>query len=249
MSSPSIQPSPPPIVGRALLVSSDSAAVRQLITYLQQFAIISEVCADLATATTLINTRKFEAIFLDLALGEQVSRVLERIRLSPANRNSVTFALADPTTPADYRVQLNFAIQKPLTGTLVKSTLRAALGLIIRDYRRYFRCPVNVPVVIHIDGRAKIPCAMVNISEGGLAFTTLVTLKPGALVKAEFALPDERTAFDIDSEVCWCDNKGRAGLQFRSVSAAQRLLLQEWLSQRIERGLPEPVARLFQRSQ
>jgi len=242
-------PLPPPIVGRALLVSNDSIVVEQLATGMQQFAITADVCPDLATAASLINTRKFEAIVVDLALGDQVARVLERVRLSPSNQNSVTFALVDSGAHAGSPVQPNFVMQKPLTDSLVGSTLKAALGLIIRDYRRYFRCPIAVPVVIQIGGKAQIPCEMMNISEGGLAVNTLVTFKPGAPVKAQFALPDEPAPFDIDAEICWCDNKGRAGLQFRSVSADQKLRLQGWLSHRIEQALPEPVARLFQKAQ
>lgn len=249
MSSRGVPPPPPPIVGRALLVSNDSTVVGQLTSGMQQFAITADVCPDLATAASLINTRKFEAIVVDLALGEQVAHVLERIRLSPSNQNSVTFALVDSCARTESRVQPNFIMQKPLTDSLVGSTLKAALGLIIRDYRRYFRCPVAVPVVIQIDSTAQVPCEMINISEGGLAVNTLVTFKPGAPVRIQFTLPDEPPAFDIAAEICWCDNKGRAGLHFRSVSPEQKLLLQGWLSHRIEQGLPEPVARLFQKAQ
>jgi PilZ domain len=238
---------PPPIVGRALVVSSDSRVVGQLINGMQQFAIKAEVCTDLATAAGLINTRKFEAIVVDLALGEQVIHVVERIRLSPSNQNSVTFALVDSALHGQSRVQTNFLMQKPLTDSLIRRTLKAALGLIIHDYRRYFRCQLVVPVVIQID-RGQISCEMLNISEGGLAVNTRATFKLGAPVKVQFALPNEPTAFDIEAEICWCDNKGRAGLHFRSVSPEHKLLLQGWLSRRIEQGLPEPVARLFQKA-
>ncbi len=248
MSSRSVPPPPPPIVGRALLISNDSPVVGQLADGMQQFAITADVCADLPMAASLINTRKFEAIVIDLALGENVVRVLERVRLSPCNHNSVTFAVVDSGLRPKARIQPNFVIQRPLTDSMVRSTLKAALGLIIRDYRRYFRCPLVAPVVIQTD-REQVPCEMMNISEGGLAVNTRVTFKPGAPVKARFTLPDEPTAFDLEAEICWCDNKGRAGLQFRSVSPEREVRLQGWLSQRIEQGLPEPVARLFQKAQ
>src|ERR1700752_5356014 len=88
-------PHPAPIVGRALLVSNDSTIVEQLTRGLQRFAISTDVCSDLVTAASLINTRKFEAIVVDLASGEHVLPVLERIRSSPSNQNSVTFAVVD----------------------------------------------------------------------------------------------------------------------------------------------------------
>jgi PilZ domain len=243
MSSPGV-----PIAGRALLLSNDSAAVGQLTNGMQQFAITADVCSDLATASRLINTRKFEVIVLDFALTKQVAHVLERIRLSPANQNSVTFALVDSRAPEKAPVEPSFIMHKPLTGRSVGRTLKASLGRIIRDYRRYYRCVVTIPVILQLDGETKASCScqMRNLSEGGLAVNTPVCFKTRTRVKAQFTLPDEPTAFEIDAEVTWCDHKGRAGLQFLSVWPEQKLVLQLWLSHRIEQGLPEHVAQLFQ---
>lgn len=237
----------PPIVGRALVLSNDATVIEPLIRALQQFAIAAEICSEAPKAATLVNTRKFEAIIVDRALGDRVD-VLERIRISPSNGNSVTFAVVDSATERDLEIQPNFVIPKPLDEKRVGSILKAALGLIIRDYRRYFRCPVAVPVLIHIDSKAQIPCEMMNLSEDGLAVTTTVLFNPGATVKLTFTLPTEATAFDIDAEICWCDKKGRVGLHFRSVLPDQQALLQDWLSRKIEQGIPEPVARLFQKA-
>jgi len=214
---------------------------------MRQFAIAVETCTDLPTVAALIHTRKFEAIIVDLALGAQVAQIIERVRLSPSNSNCVTFGVLDSAAGEDLKIQPNFLIAKPVDEQLVGGVFKAALGLIIRDYRRYFRCPLAVPVLVHIDGKAQIPCEMNNISEGGLAITTTVTFDPGATVKVEFALPNEPTTFNIDAEICWCDKKGRAGLHFRTVLPCQQALLQDWLSRKIEQGIPEPVARLFRK--
>lgn len=153
-------------------MSNDSSTVRQITTSLQQFAISADVCPDPVTAVTLINTRKFEAVVVDLALGQPMCHILEHVRLSASNQNSVTFALVSPAEEAYLQVQPNFIIRKPLAEHEVGSKLRAALGLVIRDYRRYFRCPVTVPVLIRIDDKARVRCEMVNVSEGGLAVAT-----------------------------------------------------------------------------
>ena len=233
-------------MGRALVVSNDATVIEQLVRGIRQFAIAAEVCSDTTSAASLINTRKFEAIIVDRPLGDQVD-LFDRIRLSASNGNSVTFAVVATGAGAELKTQANFLIPKPLDEKQVGSILKAALGLIIRDYRRYFRCPVTVPVLIDLLGKAQVPCEMMNISEGGLAVTTTVTFDPGTEVKAEFTLPDEATNFKIDAEICWCDKKGRAGLHFRSVLPSQQALLQDWLSRKIEQGIPEPVARLFRR--
>lgn len=237
----------PPIVGRALLVSNDSTIVEQLVGAMQHFAIAVDLCRDVPTAATLIHTRKFESIIVDFALDGQVAELIERIRFSPSNSNCVTFALIDSAQGADLKTHPNFVIPKPFDEKQVRGVLKAALGLIIRDYRRYFRCPLTVPVLIDVDSKVQIPCQMMNISEGGLAVNTTVSFDPGARVKAEFTLPDESTVFNIDAEICWCDKKGRAGLHFGLVAPDQKVLLQDWLSNKIEQRIPEPVAQLFRK--
>jgi hypothetical protein len=238
---------PRAVVGRSLLVSSDSSIVRQLTAALQQFAITADVCAHAVTAVTLINTRKFEVVIVDTGLGEHASYVLECVRLSPANQKSVTFALVSADEERYLQVSPNFLVRKPVSENEIESILKAALGLVIRDYRRYFRCPVTASILIRMEGKAQIPCEMMNVSEGGLAAVTSVTFSPGTNVNVEFFLPGEPTKFDMHAEVCWCDHKGHVGLQFRAVPQDKKLLLQGWLSKKIEESIPEPVARLFRR--
>jgi len=238
---------PHSVVGRSLLVSNDSSIVHQLTTTLQQFAISADVCPDPARAVTLINTRKFEVVIVDMGLGEYAGFVLESVRLSPSNRNSITFAVVNADEQQDLQVLPNFVVRKPISESEIGSILKAALGLVIRDYRRYFRCPVTVPVLIRMDDKAQIPCEMMNVSEGGVAAVTTVTFAPGTNVTVEFDLPGEPTKFVLQAEVCWCDHKGHVGLQFRTVPQDKTLLLQSWLSRKIEEGIPDPVARLFQK--
>jgi PilZ domain-containing protein len=180
LSSETIPHALPPIVGRALLVSNEPTVVVQLTNGMQQFAIAVDVCPDLLTAVGFINTRKFEVIVVDFGLGDQAVHIFERIRLSPSNGNSVTFAIMDSRSREDLEIQPTFVLSKPLTEALLGSVLKPALGLIIRDYRRYFRCPVTIPVLLRIDGKAQIPCEMINISEGGLAVKTSATFNPGS---------------------------------------------------------------------
>jgi PilZ domain len=237
--------SPSAIVGRSLLVIQDARTIEQLKDVIEQFAITADVCPDPWTAASLINTRKYEAIVVDMTLGEAVAELLERVRHSPSNQNSVTFALAASDELLPSRVGSHFFLRKPLNESSIKTTLRAALGLIIRDYRRYFRCPASVPVVLSPEQGEPIRCEMMNISEGGMAVTAAPECHPGTQVTARFALPDEAMAFALRAEVCWCDQKGRIGLHFEGVSEDEKERLQAWLSKRIEEGIPEAVARLF----
>ncbi len=232
-------------MGRVLLVCDDSATIQQLAEGTQQLAIATEVCADVDAALRLLNRKKFEAVIVDFGLA-QAQEMLAQIRVSPSNRTAVTFAITDPALPAKFEIQPNFQIEKPLSTSSVGRTLKAAFGLIVRERRRSFRCPIEIPAAIESNGQ-EINCQVVNISEGGMAIAELPSLKPGAQVKVLFTLPGELLPFKIESEVCWYDEKGRAGLRSLMIPSEQKSLLQQWLAAKLEEDLPESVARQFRK--
>jgi CheY-like chemotaxis protein len=232
-------------MGRVLLVCADSVAIQQLAEGMQQLAIATEVCVDVSMALRLLNRKKFEAVIVDFGLA-QADELLEQIRLSPSNRTAVTFAITDSVKPARLDLQPNFLMEKPLSAITVGRTLKAAFGLIVRERRRSFRCPIEVPASIQANGE-EVNCHLVNISEGGLAITQSPSLKPGAQVRVLFELPGESVRFKIESEVCWYDEKGRAGLRSLMIPSEQKSILQQWLAVKLEEDLPESVARQFRK--
>jgi hypothetical protein len=241
MSSPGTQAA----MGRVLLICNDSIAIQHVAEASQQFAIATEVCDDPGMALALLNRRKFEAIVVDCGLG-QAAEILEQVRLSPSNRTAVTFAITDPQKPPSFQIQSNFVIERPLSVISVGRTLKAAFGLIVRERRRSFRCPVSIPAAILSDGK-EARCQVVNISEGGMAISGSPALSPGGQVKVLFTLPGQRDGFTIESEVCWFDEKGRAGLRSLLISSEQKSALQEWLAAKLEEDLPEAVASQFRK--
>jgi PilZ domain len=239
MSSPGMKAA----MGRVLLVCNDAEAVQHVTEGMQQFAIATEACNEVSLALRLLNQQKFEAVVIDLGL-DRANEVLEQVRLSQSNRTVVTFAITDPQKPAGLKIQPHFAIEKPLSASSVGRTIKAAFGLIVRERRRSFRCPVTIPAVILTNGK-EANCRLVNISEGGMAITETPSLQPGEHVRVLFTLPGQRNRFTIESEVCWYDEKGRAGIRWLLISAEQRAVLQEWLAAKLEEDLPEAVASQF----
>jgi hypothetical protein len=71
---------------------------------------------------------------------------------------------------------------------------------------------------------------VVNLSEGGMAIQTMLSLKMGQTLK--FALPLDGIEAGVRgmAEVMWCDNSGRAGLRFKNLSESDRFLLSIWLA-------------------
>jgi hypothetical protein len=234
----------PEFAGRALLVSSQAAEAKQIVGAMQRFAFTVDVCTNQQSGATLISKRKFQAIILDLGADDQYSELFDIVRFSPSNRSAVTFAVLG-LERRSRPVQPNFFLHRPLTNALLASTIKAAIGLIIRDYRRYFRCPINVPATVQISGGPPVPCELMNISEGGLALNKCIPLGLGTLVRTRFELPDKVGAFQVEAHVCWSDNRSRAGLHFFSMVPDQKVRLQIWLSKQIEEGFPERIMQLF----
>lgn len=232
-------------MGRVLLVCADSATIQRLAEGMQQLAIATEVCVDVSMALGLLNREKFEAVIVDFELA-QADELLEQIRLSPSNRTAVTFAITDPGKPARFDIQPNFLMERPLTTSSVGRTFKAAFGLIVRERRRSFRCPIEILAAIQVHGQ-EVTCHLVNISEGGLAITGSPLLKPGAQVRVLFTLPGQLLRFKIEAEVCWYDENSRAGLRSLMIPSEQKPILQQWLAAKLEEDLPESVARQFQR--
>ncbi len=232
---------------RALLVSSDPPTIEQLSESLQELAALTEVCRDIPSAIRLLNTRKFETVVVDLKLGGQAGDLLQRVRLSPSNRTTVAFAVTGSAREAAmaFEAGSNFVLERPLTTTSVGRTLKAAYGLIVQERLRYFRCSVSIPATIHKRDTGEIRCQILNISQGGMAIVTPAPLKPGAGVCVEFTIPGKRAGIEVHSEICWYDEKGRAGLRFLESSPEQSSELREWLSRRLEQSLPEAVAAKF----
>ena len=237
-------------VGRVLLVSNDPVTVEQLTEAMHQLALYPEVCLEVPAALRLLNSQKFEAVIVDLLLGESAHTILVEARISRYNRTVVTFAISgSPGGSAEaFKSGSSFVLERPPSMVSITRTLKAAYGLIVRERRRYFRCPVAVPADIRRAGFNDVRCQTLNISEGGLAMTVPVPLKSVLLVSVHFQLPGRPFQFAAPSFICWSDEYGRVGLQFTSPSGEWKSELQGWLSQRLEDSLPESVAEKFRRT-
>jgi CheY-like chemotaxis protein len=233
----------------ALLVSDDVETIEQFKNPLQQMSISSDVCRDGPAAISLLKRRKFDAVIVDFQLGQESGTVLDELRLSASNRTTVTLAISggESASTAASRKKVGVVIERPLSPLSVRGALKAAYGLILRERRHYFRCPVSIPVVILRPDVPGIRCASENISEGGMALSTSVRLKPGERIQVQFTLPGHKAPLLVDSTVCWWKT-GHIGVHFISLSPLSTSELQDWLSGKLEETLPDFVARKFQNS-
>jgi CheY-like chemotaxis protein len=230
-------------IGLALLVSADPVTIQQFSLALRELSLSPDACQDAASVGLLLKHRKFDAVIVDLQLGEQSGLVLDDVRLSSSNRTAVTFGISDNNAEVTSacRKKSQFIFERPLSARSIDKILKPAYGLILRERRRYFRCPVSVPVIIRRESMQEVWCNSLNISEGGMALSTLVPLVAGESVRVQFTLPDHDTTCSAVSTICW-GKTGQLGIRFVAISDEQKSELDAWLSQKLEEMLPAFVA-------
>ena len=236
-------------IGLALLVSADPVTIQQFSHALQEFSIFPDVCQEVPASIQLLKSRKFDAVIVDLQLGEQCGLILDEVHLSLSNRTAVTFAISDNDAEGTaFRKRSEFVFERPLSTQSIRNTLKPAYGLILRERRRYFRCPISIPLTILRQNMPEVRCHSVNISEGGMAVSTFVPLSAGEDVQVQFTLPGHKVPFVADSKICWLKT-GRLGVRFISLSPERKSELQGWLSRKLEESLPESVACQFRKAE
>lgn len=237
-------------MGLALLVSADPNTIQQFSCALQGLSMTPDISREIPAAVGLLNRRKFEAVIVDLGLGEESGLILDEVHRSTSNQTVVTFGIGDNDAQltADFRKKSHFVFERPLSAQSINKTLKPAFGLILRERRRYFRCPISLPVIIQREGRHEILCNSVNISGGGMALSTQVPMAPGENIRVQFTLPDHKAPVRAESTICWLKT-GQLGVHFESISDEHKSELQTWLSQKLEQILPEFVAGQFRKAE
>ncbi|MGA8867636.1 MAG: response regulator [Candidatus Sulfotelmatobacter sp.] len=230
----------------SLLLSRDAEVLRIIRPTLEKLAIDVEICQEARKATEILISEKFDAVIIDCDDLQGGLAVLQGLRATPSNRNSVTFAILNgkkTTTQEAFGMGVNFVLQKPISALNASRCFNAALNFMVRERRRYFRQPVKMLVRV-IQGEKEIRATSTNISEGGIALMLKEALPKGATPRLQFTLPEIKLAMDVESEVAWADINGRAGFRFHNVPQSCQEKLEGWLNQQLEKELPGAAERL-----
>src|SRR5713101_668722 len=140
----------------SLLLSRDAEVVRVLRPTLEKLAIEVEICQEAKKATEILIAEKFDAVIVDCDDLRGGLEVLQGLRTTPSNKNSVTFAVLNgkkTTTQEAFSMGVNFVLQKPITPLNASRCFNAALNFMVRERRRYFRHAVEIPVRISLPER------------------------------------------------------------------------------------------------
>src|SRR5229473_6189524 len=221
----------------SLLLSRDPEVIRILQPALENLSIDVEVCRGVSSGQEILRTEKFDAVLVDCDDLKGALGVLESLRKSASNKNSVTFAILNGGTSTQQAFQMgaNFVLQKPISALNAKRCLGAAINFMIREQRRYFRHPAEIPATIAFGESQKLKATVTNISEGGMAVLFRSQLPKGAVSTANFKLPGAATPLQPKVQIAWMDESGRAGMRFTDMPKESREQLDRWLAEQGEK--------------
>ena len=221
----------------SLLLSRDPEVIRVLQPALEGLAIGVEVCRGVNSGHEILRTEKFDAIIVDCDDLKGALNVLESLRASASNKNSVTFAILNgsTTTQQAFKMGANFVLQKPISALNAKRCFSAAVNFMMHEQRRYFRHPVEMSATLSFGEGKHLKVSLTNLSEGGMAIFFRGPLPEGGVSTASFKLPGAASALEPKVQIAWMDDSGRAGLRFTNMSKESRAQLDAWLAEQCEK--------------
>ena len=221
----------------SLLLTRDPEVMRVLQPALERLSVGVEVCRGVSSGQEILRTEKFDAIIVDCDDLKGALTVLESLRKSASNRNSVTFAILNggTTTQRAFQLGANFVLQKPISVLNANRCFSAAINFMIREQRRYFRHPAEIPATIVFGEGQNLKATVTNISEGGMAIFFRGQLPKGSISTAKLRLPGAATPLEPKVQIAWMDESGRAGLRFTDIPRESRKQLNDWLAEQGEK--------------
>jgi DNA-binding response OmpR family regulator len=226
----------------SLLISRDAALLAVLRPALEKISVDLQVCAGGQPGNELLAKRKFDAVIIDCDDLQNGFDLLRNLRQTQSNGKSVSFAVVNgkTTTQEAFQSGANFVLQKPLTLIHASRCFNAALNFMVRERRRYFRHPVEMPVRISLPQNQEMAATATNLSEGGMAIRVLGKLAKDSLGQVTFTLPAVNISLELKCEIAWADGVGRAGIRFIEVPQSSQYQLEKWLTDRLEEDLSAP---------
>src|ERR1700746_317393 len=189
----------------SLILSKDPELVRVIRPTLEQLSIDVEICHEARAGADILITDKFDAVIVDCDDLKGGLAVLQGLRSTPSNKNSVAFAVLNGkrTTMQDaFGMGANFVLQKPISTLNASRCFHAALNFMLKERRRYFRQPVKIEVKVVLEGKT-LTASSTNISEGGIALLLREALPKGATPQLQFSLPESSIHIEVEAEVAW----------------------------------------------
>ena len=224
----------------SLLISRDANLLGVLRPALEKISVNLQVCPEVQPGNDLLTKRKFDAVIIDCDDLQNGFHLLQTLRQTQSNAKSVSFAVVNGKTSTQQAFQsgANFVLQKPLTPLHASRCFNAALNFMVRERRRYFRHPLDMPLRISLPQNQEMTATATNLSEGGMAICIVGKLQKGVQGQFRFTLPGVNVSLELKGEVAWADGTGHVGIRFIEVPQSSQYQLDKWLTDRLKEEIP-----------
>ena len=195
-----------------------------------------------------LQRNKFDLVVVDCSNIEQGCAALREIRLSPTHRSAVSIAIVgeDGSREQVSEAGADFIVSHANYPVEIATTLRSAYGLILRERGRYSRFALVAEVHV-LCGAFSTDAWILNVSQGGVCIRGIDEPLSGSL-HMRFAFEDGGPLVELTGNVVW-QREGLTGVQFTSMTKADRSELENWLSRQFEIQTlvrpPLPTSRLM----
>ena len=222
---------------RALVVTLDPWLGTTFSDVSKEFGIYTQTSSSARGVPEELGRERFEALLVDFDTVSDWAPILVTLRGSPSNKTAIVLAVATGAERKQQAISLgvNFVFERPLEIKDLRLALATAHDLMVRERRRYFRCPIEVPVQLTRSNSVEIECKTFNLSSRGMAVHSPTPFNLGETLDITLDLPSGKPVL-AEGAVVWDDRHGKAGIHFTCNPEMQQLL-DSWLDVRFAHSL------------
>jgi CheY-like chemotaxis protein len=235
-----------------LLLCADISFLGITRSVLHELNVTPRIVDSSPAALAMIQAHEFDAIVVDWREIDNLADFLCSVRRSKLNQECVLVAIVRDLLDLRqaFAAGVQLLIHKPASAVQIERCLRAAYCATVSRRRKQHREPVSLLASISTRHQPFGEAMVVNLSEGGVGLKTGVqdyivgvSVSAGEDVRLRFALPGTVEMLDISGTVVWT-TVDACGVRFRYLPDRQRLALELWLTDCVERSLAEMCERM-----
>src|SRR5579872_2315947 len=241
-----------PVAMNTLLLCGDVQFLGITRTVLGDLHVHPQIMGTSEAALEMIHAVEFDVIIVDWREIDNVADFLCAVRRSKLNYECVLVAIVRDLLDLKqaFAAGVHFLIHKPASAMQIERCLRAAYCATVARRRKQHRERVKIVASVSTRSQAVGEAMIVNLSEGGAGLKTSipnfisgVSVTSGEDVRLRFSLPESDETLDASATVIW-KTADACGLRFRYIPEPQRAILEQWLTECVERSLAETCERV-----
>lgn len=165
--------------------------------------------------------------------------LLRKLPSLTANSSAISYAILGRghDQAEAFQAGAKFVLDRPLVPVAVLRLLKAAYPFMVRERRRYYRCPVQIAVFVSRGGDPEFTVNSLNVSESGICLNSNEAMQVGDKLRLRLLLPGVTGLLNLPGEVAWSAATGRVGIRFSDVKPGVALILRNWLAERLEESM------------